>query len=301
MDFMPLNFRYPLAIGITLKLRENWRKEAAHLPTPAKLAAFTLIELSIVLVIIGLIVGGVLVGQDLIRAAQLRSVGADIQKIATASNTFKLKYNCIAGDCLKAETFWGSDASCPNTPANTIAKQATCNGNGNQRVGDMNGTNTIDITEYFRFWQHLANAELIEGKYSGTTGTVSTYDCVGLTNRTEHCYTPKIGGRFFLRYIGYPTGSAARFPTPITHWTTIGKPLANGIPQDKLFTPLEAKMIDEKMDDGKPGTGDVMTYKSAYANTPNCSSTDDEDTAEYRTDLDTAECSLHIRTQIGSY
>ena len=53
---------------------------------------FTLIEMSIVLVIIGLIVGGVLVGQDLIRAAYVRAQVSQIEKFNTALNTFYGKY-----------------------------------------------------------------------------------------------------------------------------------------------------------------------------------------------------------------
>ncbi len=59
---------------------------------------FTLIELSIVLVIIGLIVGGVLVGQDLIRAAGVRSTISQIEKYQTAVNTFRGKYGYLPGD-----------------------------------------------------------------------------------------------------------------------------------------------------------------------------------------------------------
>src|SRR3984885_348580 len=59
---------------------------------------FTLIELSIVLVIIGLIVGGVLVGQDLIRAAQVRATVTQIEKYNSAVNTFRGKYGALPGD-----------------------------------------------------------------------------------------------------------------------------------------------------------------------------------------------------------
>jgi prepilin-type N-terminal cleavage/methylation domain-containing protein len=61
-------------------------------------AGFTLIELSIVLVIIGLIVGGVLVGQDLIRAAAVRAQITQIEKYNTAANTFYGKYGYLPGD-----------------------------------------------------------------------------------------------------------------------------------------------------------------------------------------------------------
>lgn len=58
---------------------------------------FTLIELSIVLVIIGLIVGGMLVGQDLINAAKVRAEFSQMEKLDAAVNTFRLKYNALPG------------------------------------------------------------------------------------------------------------------------------------------------------------------------------------------------------------
>src|ERR1700691_6571160 len=59
---------------------------------------FTLIEMSIVLVVIGFVVGGVLVGQDLIRAAYIRAQITQIEKFNTAVNTFYGKYQALPGD-----------------------------------------------------------------------------------------------------------------------------------------------------------------------------------------------------------
>jgi prepilin-type N-terminal cleavage/methylation domain-containing protein len=61
-------------------------------------SGFTLIEMSIVLVVIGLLVGGVLVGQDLIRAAYVRAQISQIEKFNTAVNTFYGKYQALPGD-----------------------------------------------------------------------------------------------------------------------------------------------------------------------------------------------------------
>src|ERR1700722_13612838 len=73
----------------------------AALRSPAKSilkAGFTLIELSIVLVIIGLIIGGVLVGRELISAAQIRAQISQIEKYNSAANTFRGKYGYLPGD-----------------------------------------------------------------------------------------------------------------------------------------------------------------------------------------------------------
>jgi prepilin-type N-terminal cleavage/methylation domain-containing protein len=83
--------------------------------------AFTLIELSIVLVIIGLVIGGVLVGQELIKSAQIRSQVSQIQDLETQINTFRLKYNCLPGDCTNATDVFGT----------TFAGNTIYNGDGN--------------------------------------------------------------------------------------------------------------------------------------------------------------------------
>ncbi len=85
---------------------------------------FTLIELSIVIVIIGLIIGGVLFGRDLIKAAEIRSQIQQIEQIETEINTFKLKYNCLPGDCATATDFFGT----------SFEGNIIYNGNGNGAI-----------------------------------------------------------------------------------------------------------------------------------------------------------------------
>lgn len=68
---------------------------------------FSLVELSIVLVILGLLTGGILSGQSLIRAAELRSVVTDIQQIQTSIYSFRDRYMALPGDMKDATDFWG--------------------------------------------------------------------------------------------------------------------------------------------------------------------------------------------------
>lgn len=60
---------------------------------------FSLIELSIALVIIALIVAGIVTGSELIKGAQLRGLIKETTQFASAVNTFRGKYNCLPGDC----------------------------------------------------------------------------------------------------------------------------------------------------------------------------------------------------------
>lgn len=89
-------------------------------------SGFTLLELSIVIVIIGLIVAGISAGQSLIRQAGVRGVISDFDTLTTALNTFKLQYDALPGDMDNASDYWSTD--CDPTPTN-------CDGNGNREIG----------------------------------------------------------------------------------------------------------------------------------------------------------------------
>ena len=69
---------------------------------------FSLVELSIVLVILGLLTGGILAGQSLIRASELRAATAEYQRYATSIQSFRDKYMALPGDMTNATRFWGS-------------------------------------------------------------------------------------------------------------------------------------------------------------------------------------------------
>ncbi len=125
---------------------------------------FTLIELSIVLVIIGLIIGGVLVGQDLINAAGVRAQISQIDKYNAAVNTFQGKYGYLPGDI-------------PDPVASQYGFGAR--GGGAQGEGDGNGLIEGIIGggigqgggETAMFWVDLSTAQLIEGGFNSAAST----------------------------------------------------------------------------------------------------------------------------------
>src|ERR1700712_5143764 len=96
---------------------------------------FSLVELSIVLVILGLLVGGVLSGQSLIRAAELRSVTTEYQRYTTAVGTFRDKYFALPGDMNNAASFGWKDG----------AGSSVANGDGNGQVNSTGTANTNEI------------------------------------------------------------------------------------------------------------------------------------------------------------
>lgn len=234
-------------------------------------SAFSLVELSIVLVILGLLVGGVLAGQSLIRAAELRSVSTDFTRYSTAIYAFRDKYFALPGDMTNATSFWPT----------------TANGNGN-------GAINISL-EMFRAWQQLNLAGLVEGSYTGTngggTGCGSTCDAVIGTNTPASKITN--AGFSFYR-IGDDTVADATnfFDTKLNPSNTIvlGADLTNFWTNGPtVLKPEEAWNIDSKMDDGQPQNGKLHTYKNS-----SCTTTTSSATAAYALSTSSQNCLLDL-------
>jgi prepilin-type N-terminal cleavage/methylation domain-containing protein len=138
---------------------------------PPKMSqGFTLIELSIVLVIIGLIVGGVLVGRDLIEAATIRSEISQIERYNTAVNTFRIKYNALPGDMLPA------NASAFGFAVGTGGPGL---GDGNGLIGVGGGGNGTAFMggEACLFWVHLSSANHLHQRQCRLYGAGSVPPC----------------------------------------------------------------------------------------------------------------------------
>ena len=254
-------------------------------PRPAQ-SGFSLVELSIVLVILGLLTGGILSGQSLIRAAELRSLNADASRYTTAVYTFRDKYFALPGDMTNATAFWGA---APNCASQVASGTATCNGNGS---GQMTwGTPNPERPELFTFWQHLANAGLIEGSYDGVRGPgtnpASTSPGVNSprTRISNGCWS------IFTTAVT-PTGNLTLSTS--VNALAAGR-LAGASPNTDycyggFLRPEEMWNIDTKLDDGRPGQGSIVSWNQIRL--PNCASTNDPNTAEYNLQETSAACAV---------
>ncbi|MBN8530660.1 MAG: type II secretion system protein [Alphaproteobacteria bacterium] len=196
---------------------------------------FSLVELSIVMVVIGLIVGGVLAGREIIRNAEVNSVAAELAAIETGIFTFESKYNLLPGDLNIATTYW---------PA------VTANGDGNGFVDDDFG-----IREDLLAWQHMALAGVMRGNYTGVADPA--FPPSGINPGVNAPTSKIIASSFTLQRHIPPVddyngvyGQFVRFAGQ-TPTGTLMKPLLN---------PSEAKRIDAKTDDGNSETGDIIGY-----------------------------------------
>jgi prepilin-type N-terminal cleavage/methylation domain-containing protein len=200
---------------------------------------FTLIELSIVLVIIGLVVGGILVGAELIRSAEIRAFVGQVEKYQTSFHAFRLKYGALPGDM----------------PAVRAARfgffQFNPGGDGDERmIYFCDGEGLVA-------WRHLSEANMIDGEYGvrGNSAITAAGQVTGTVTYYEQSFPPAaIGGNYFQ--VGYWISSGP----PRNYFQISGlsqvDPGVGCIPEWAM-SPIVAQQIDGKMDDGAPMTGGV--------------------------------------------
>lgn len=220
------------------------------------------------LVILGLLTGGILAGQSLIRAAELRSVSTDAGRYFTSIQSFRDRYFALPGDMTNAVKFWGAqagattdgvDATCRalTTPATGTL---TCNGDGDGYVTGMSGT---QLHEQYRAFQHLANAGLIEGNFTGVSGhgLCCSDGVVGENLPKSKVAQAGFGLRAYLPRLDAATDY---FAGDYGNTLLFGTPPATGTAALRVPTikPEEAWNIDTKIDDGKPATGKVVVPES---------------------------------------
>ncbi len=112
-------------------------------------SGFTLIEIAIVLVIIGLLLGGVLKGQELITSARVRNIISQQDGVKAAFFGFQDRFRAIPGDYSQASV--------------NIATGLT-NGNGNGQIESIATGGAVD--EYIGVWEHLSRSGFINGSYA---------------------------------------------------------------------------------------------------------------------------------------
>lgn len=125
---------------------------------------FTLVELAIVMVIIGVMIGGVLKGQSMIENARINRVVSDYKNISAAYFMYYDRYNYFPGDDPTASARW----------------TGISNGNGGGTItGNWNSTTNTDESRII--WQQLRAAEMVSG--SGFDQPVNTFGgMIGVTN-----------------------------------------------------------------------------------------------------------------------
>jgi prepilin-type N-terminal cleavage/methylation domain-containing protein len=189
---------------------------------------FTLIEIAIVLVIIGLLLGGVLKGQELITGARVRNLISQQDGIKAAFFGFQDRYRALPGDYAAADT----NINCGTTPC------VGGNGNGRIEAGNSAGTH-----EEILAWHHLTAAGFVNGSYTYTSGI--TDPAAG--------NTPVNPYSVYIQLVYDDVYGLAGSTPPQKHNLKTG----GQVPVEIIAE------VDRKIDDGKPLTGAFQF--SAYA------------------------------------
>lgn len=194
-------------------------------------SGFTLVEIAIVLVVVGLLIGAVMKGQELIASARVRSLADTGAGIQSAYFAFIDRYRRVPGD-------WNAGAA-----AEAIGVAVTGGGNDNGRIDNEPGS---EWAEPNALWEQLAKAGFIPGEFAGdgvaplpnnARAPLNPFNRVMVLGRTDDYLDP--GGAPPVR---------------------VNLVLGRGIPVDL------ARQLDVKLDDGIPDTGAVrLTVDSGAA------------------------------------
>jgi prepilin-type N-terminal cleavage/methylation domain-containing protein len=226
---------------------------------------FTLIELSIVLVIIGLVVGGVLAGKELMRTAELRSLISQVDQFKIATNTFKGKYNALPGDMLPIKASQFGFFTFVGAAAGT----------------DIFGNNDGIIAGYAEiycayecgaYWRHLADAGLIQGNYgkdgakplqasivAGIAGAPTGED--DSTPLSNVLYMPISKGEFGFVGAGSLVNFSMMYSIPGIninqnfYYLQSPSKASRTSMNEPVMSAIDSYTIDLKIDDGKPNAG----------------------------------------------
>lgn len=197
---------------------------------------FTLVEISIVMIIIGLLIGGTFGGRKLIENMQVNKTVQDLKAIESAALTFKDTYGRLPGDITNPASRL---PSCLTAPCAT-------GGNGNRKISETATANfrydTVVQTasdESYTFWHHLAAADLLNMRTNNTANMIFG----------EGQPKAPIGGGYRIDSAPISLGASS--------YVRIG-----GEPSQTMFSPTTFSVscrligaVDRKMDDGQPLPG----------------------------------------------
>jgi len=209
---------------------------------------FTLVEMSIVLVIIGLIIGGILKGQEVIASARQKAVINQINAVRSATNTYFDRYRSLPGDDPTAQTTLGAAVNCGDGSGIVGATQAT--------AAALNSADGSSGENYY-FFDGLMAANLLNGGVAVTKPATVQFGVSALPA------APITGAGLTVVY-GTSAGVATSSKT--AHWLRLHKGAA-AAGMVAAISPRTVSNIDTQTDDGQADNGGVRGDDTTACNT----------------------------------
>ena len=222
---------------------------------------FTLVELSIVLVIIGMLVGGILVGQSLIDSARLQKAVRSIQQYQSAVLLFQSKFKSLPGD----------------------SKLFPQQGNNDGQILGSDNENLYDL-EIGNFWAQMSQGQMLKEQYTGTGATTGDFT-IPANTMPKLDYGDKaqiVAGYSYFEGFAEPLNNENVFwivdPPSQSRFVegqgNCGYGIAANDECDYPFNPVKAAAFDGKIDDGKPNSGNMRAAAKADFGTPPAGTSD---------------------------
>ncbi len=251
--------------------------ESMEFVTRKEERGFTLVELAIVMIIIGLLIGGILKGQELITNARIASTISQVKGIDAATSTFDDKYDGMPGDLANAATRLVNCAGLCAPAGATV---------GNGILGGVAGAGGLagaaPGVENQAFFLQLNAADLMQGINPNLANANTTWG----GNYPE----AEIAGGFQAGYLAGGAAAAAMQGIAAAniragHYVTLNNAPGAAMPATGILTPNHAFRIDEKLDDGSPVSGSIFPAGAAACVNGNA----------YNESVDATNCNLYIR------
>ncbi len=248
---------------------------------------FTLLELSIVIILVGLVAGMIMAGQELVRRQALHRMLEDASAYASAIQMFQQQYAALPGDMATATSVWGradggwpANSNCTDPTTAASNGKTTCNGDGNGVIDANN-------CENYRAWQQLAAANFIIGYYTGISGVAA---CAPNSVPDVNVPAGPIGKTAFsiASFGDGGTTYAPGQPNEYNNALIFGMVETNDYSIGPVLKTDDASEIDTKADDGNGFTGNIRAPLNTYNYARNCL----DSTGVYLTTYTKQACSL---------
>lgn len=223
---------------------------------------FTLIEIAIALVVVGLIISGIIAGSSILDSFKVTSEISKVKEFRSAVNAFKDKYDDLPGDFDEATDYFDS-----------FSGLADGNGDGKILTDTIGSSNTLEVGYA---WRHLEHSQILNidvknsnpgNRYDcngGNTGIPAFEEagCYFLVNEFKEIYSTYSGGTY---------SPSQNYPTTYTPGNDLFLRISGFRDFDETTIKQEwAEKMDLKLDDGEPDTGKVLSTNNTHSGTTGC-------------------------------